>query len=281
MSTAEDAASNQRLIEALFGSLVEAEAQLEKDRAISSHQQLDYDEDGVPTMLRFAYVDEQECIGCTYCADVARNTFFMEDDAGRARVFAQGGDDPDTVLEAIDCCPVNCISFVDLEDLIILETERDGIVINQRSAGLKHADSSMNRREPTKAKFSGGTMCCNNCPSKGCKSCPMYGVGLNPVFIARKEEREARREASGAAVRSLEEEAKANKVAALFSELPLDVEQPHNESRAQEGNDFVGVVEPHFVLGDDTERAGFGCDMSTLELAALFADDFGVPGHLP
>ena len=34
----------------------------------------------------------------------------MEDFAGRARVYDQDGDDPETIMEAIDCCPVNCIS---------------------------------------------------------------------------------------------------------------------------------------------------------------------------
>ena len=38
---------------------------------------------------------------------------------------------------------------------MILETERDGIVINQRQIGLKQADSYANRRAPTKAKLNG------------------------------------------------------------------------------------------------------------------------------
>ena len=41
------------------------------------------------------YVDESACIGCTYCADIARGTFFMHEEAGRARVFDQGGDNPE------------------------------------------------------------------------------------------------------------------------------------------------------------------------------------------
>ena len=67
-----------------------------------SHMQLDYGEDGQPLQLRFVYVDEVSCIGCTYCAEVARDTFYMNEDAGRARVYAQGVDDPETVAEAID-----------------------------------------------------------------------------------------------------------------------------------------------------------------------------------
>ena len=33
---------------------------------------------------------------------------------------------------------------------------------------------------------------CNNCPSRGCKTCPMYGVGQNPEFQRKEKERKAR-----------------------------------------------------------------------------------------
>ena len=55
-----------------------------------------------------ADVDEVSCIGCTFCADVAKNTFIMHPEAGRARAYAQGQDDPELVMEAIDTCPVKC-----------------------------------------------------------------------------------------------------------------------------------------------------------------------------
>ena len=165
-----DAQSNARLVDALFGSIEEEESKMDKDVSLPSHKQLDLDADGKPLLMRFAYVDEQECIGCTYCASVARNTFTMEPDAGRARAYAQGVDDPETVMEAIACCPVNCISFVDHEDLVILESERDGQMINQRMSGLKGvADSHASRLPPTKAKMGGSTMVCNSCPTRGCK----------------------------------------------------------------------------------------------------------------
>jgi len=275
MVSREDAESNRRLVEALFGSVSEAEEALVKDKSIPSHQQLDYNEDGEPSLLRFVYVDEPECIGCTYCADVARNTFFMEEGAGRARAFAQGGDDPEVVLEAIDCCPVNCISFVDLEDLTILETERDGETINQRSAGLRHGDraSTMNRREPTKAKLSSGMMCCNNCPSKGCKECPMYGVGQNPLYKARVEARLAKQEASGEAKRAREEDAKALKVWALFEEQEPSPIQPDEDagltSSGELGVDVVPAVQ-------EVEEALDAADVAQSEIVtALFADSYG------
>ena len=40
---------------------------------------------------------------------------------------------------------------------------------------------------------------------KGCKDCPMYGVGLNPVYIARMEARQQKKEANGEAEREREE----------------------------------------------------------------------------
>jgi len=212
----EDAESNARLIDALYQGIADTET-LEKQTEVASHLQLDLDEEGKPKMLRFAYVDELECIGCTYCASIARNTFFMEEEAGRARVYAQGDDDPELVMEAIDCCPVNCISFVDHSDLVILETERDGINIDQRSIGTSHGDRFMkSRQSETKAKLGGGLMCCNNCPSRGCRDCPMYGVGLNPVYIARLEERQARREQSGELQAERTEQERAGKVASIF-----------------------------------------------------------------
>ena len=55
------------------------------------HLELD-EETGEPLQARFTYVDEHSCIGCTYCATTARNTFFMEEDHGRARVWNQAGD---------------------------------------------------------------------------------------------------------------------------------------------------------------------------------------------
>ena len=45
----------------------EASKELVKDPNIASHLQLDLDENGQPKQLRFVYVDEAECIGCTMC----------------------------------------------------------------------------------------------------------------------------------------------------------------------------------------------------------------------
>lgn len=75
------------------------------------------------------YVDEPTCIGCKHCAHVARNTFFIEEDYGRARVFRQDGDSEALIQEAIDTCPVNCIQWVDYTELKRLEEDRKDQVI--------------------------------------------------------------------------------------------------------------------------------------------------------
>lgn len=46
MISKEDAESNARLVDALFGSVEEAAEALEKDPDVSSHLQLDLDENG-------------------------------------------------------------------------------------------------------------------------------------------------------------------------------------------------------------------------------------------
>ena len=63
------------------------------------------------------WVDEARCIGCQYCVHVASNTFVVDEDLGRARVIRQNGDDLETVQEAVDTCPVDCMHWVDFEDL--------------------------------------------------------------------------------------------------------------------------------------------------------------------
>ncbi len=63
------------------------------------------------------WVDEAACIGCQYCVHVATNTFIVDEDLGRSRVIRQNGDNVEVVQEAIDTCPVDCIHWVDFEDL--------------------------------------------------------------------------------------------------------------------------------------------------------------------
>ena len=71
------------------------------------------------------WVDESACIGCQYCVHVATNTFFVDEDYGRARVIRQNGDNLEVVQEAMDTCPVDCMHWVDFEDLDRLEASLD------------------------------------------------------------------------------------------------------------------------------------------------------------
>ncbi len=67
------------------------------------------------------WVDESKCIGCRYCAHVATNTFVVDEEYGRSRAIRQDGDNLETLQEAIDTCPVDCIHWVKFEELENLE----------------------------------------------------------------------------------------------------------------------------------------------------------------
>ena len=63
------------------------------------------------------WVDESTCIGCQYCVHVASNTFIVDDDYGRSRAIRQNGDKEELIQEAIETCPVDCIHWVDFEEI--------------------------------------------------------------------------------------------------------------------------------------------------------------------
>lgn len=75
------------------------------------------------------YVEETVCIGCKHCAHTAPNTFYIEEENGRARVFRQDGDTEVIVQEAIDTCPVDCIQWLDYQVLKEKEAARKHQVI--------------------------------------------------------------------------------------------------------------------------------------------------------
>ena len=69
------------------------------------------------------WVDEPVCIGCRYCSHVAGHTFVVEESWGRSRAIRQDGDSTETIQEAIDTCPVDCIHWVSYEELPALEEQ--------------------------------------------------------------------------------------------------------------------------------------------------------------
>ncbi|XP_043717345.1 chaperone protein dnaJ C76, chloroplastic [Telopea speciosissima] len=76
---------------------------------------------GPETEERAVFVDEVKCVGCLKCALLAQKTFAIESAYGRARVVGQWADPEDTIQEAVDACPVNCIWFVERSNLAALE----------------------------------------------------------------------------------------------------------------------------------------------------------------
>lgn len=158
----------------------------------SSHKFVDLDDDGEPLQARFVFVDEHTCVGCTFCAGIATNTFMMEEEYGRARVFNQAGDAEEVVMEAIATCPVDCIHYVSWEDLIAQEVARDSPnrgSMNFKArlvGGTQEATRAYDKGQDTPALKGNSGARCNNCPGNGCKVCPMFGVGENPIYVKRK-----------------------------------------------------------------------------------------------
>ncbi|XWS54346.1 hypothetical protein CRYUN_Cryun10bG0082200 [Craigia yunnanensis] len=76
---------------------------------------------GSESEQRAVFVDEIKCVGCLKCALFAEKTFAIESVYGRARVVAQWADSEHKILEAIEACPVDCISVVERSDLAALE----------------------------------------------------------------------------------------------------------------------------------------------------------------
>lgn len=74
-----------------------------------------------PAETRAVFVDEQSCIGCKQCVHLAPATFRIEGHHGRSRVFAQWLNDEDTIATAILSCPVDCIHWVEKDELAALE----------------------------------------------------------------------------------------------------------------------------------------------------------------
>lgn len=76
---------------------------------------------GAESEERAVFVDEVKCVGCLKCALIAEKTFAIESVYGRARVVAQWADPENKVQEAMDACPVDCISIVERSNLAALE----------------------------------------------------------------------------------------------------------------------------------------------------------------
>jgi ferredoxin len=79
------------------------------------------DAQAAPGETRAVFVDEFTCIGCKQCVWAAPATFRMEDEHGRSRVYAQWLNSEEDIDCAIASCPVDCIHWVEKEQLPYLE----------------------------------------------------------------------------------------------------------------------------------------------------------------
>ncbi|MCG8532964.1 MAG: ferredoxin [Desulfovibrionales bacterium] len=61
-------------------------------------------------MAKTILLDESECIGCESCVEVCPDAFAMSDDGEHATVV-DASFSGDCVEEAIETCPVACISI--------------------------------------------------------------------------------------------------------------------------------------------------------------------------
>lgn len=159
----------------------------------SSHELVTTDEDGMLPLDKFVYVEETECIGCQFCHQSAFNTFYMEPEHGRARVFNQLGDREDVIEEAINTCPVNCIYYVNWADLVTLELERKNQSIENMARLVGGQDFAAIKKKSRKSTaLDSAIMRCEDCPGRGCAQCPLFGVGENPEYLRKKKMREAK-----------------------------------------------------------------------------------------
>ncbi len=99
------------------------------------------------------YVDEVTCIGCLHCSHVAPNTFFIEEEFGRSRVFNQNGDSQEQIQEAMDTCPVDCIHWVNYSELKELEEARKEQVIRQIGCSQDNRKIRPKRRKPRQVQL--------------------------------------------------------------------------------------------------------------------------------
>lgn len=62
-------------------------------------------------MAKRVVIDADECVACGTCVEICPEVFEMEDEADAATVIKESGGPEDLIQEAIDSCPVQCISW--------------------------------------------------------------------------------------------------------------------------------------------------------------------------
>jgi len=172
----------------------------------SSHESVEMARDGkTPKRIRdgkFVFIDEESCIGCTQCAQIAPSTFKMIEDTGRARTYSQSNSLD--VENAVMACPVTCMHWLSFDELKEMETSRDdgdgrtdhrhfGGRITHTPLHVAGRGSDANHKSSwyhyLKWKCHGS----HTCPQRGCYDCPTYAPGENPFFKERHRQAELTR----------------------------------------------------------------------------------------
>jgi ferredoxin len=62
-------------------------------------------------MAKKVIIDEEECMGCEACVEIAPEVFQFNDDTEKAYVIKVEGGDEGLIQEAMDSCPASCINW--------------------------------------------------------------------------------------------------------------------------------------------------------------------------
>jgi ferredoxin len=63
-------------------------------------------------MPKTPYVEQSICTGCELCEQICPEVFRMNDE-GLSEVYNPQGASEEKIQDAIDSCPVQCISWID------------------------------------------------------------------------------------------------------------------------------------------------------------------------
>ena len=63
-------------------------------------------------MAKIPYVDQNECTGCELCMEMCPEVFRMNEE-GLSEAYNREGAPEEKIQDAIDNCPVECISWKD------------------------------------------------------------------------------------------------------------------------------------------------------------------------
>jgi ferredoxin len=61
-------------------------------------------------------INEDDCIGCGSCEAICPEVFKLDSKKGKSTVIRPEGGPNDLIEEAMEACPVSCISLVEAND---------------------------------------------------------------------------------------------------------------------------------------------------------------------